>query len=112
MKSYSDKRILVAGAGAIGSFYGGLLSKNGYNVELMVRGKHLAAIRKKNGVLKFNSWKHGQIDIPVNPVEKKPTGKYNIIFLCVKSQDTADTCKQLLDSLNEDGCIFFHFRTE
>lgn len=70
----------------------------------MVRGKHLAAIRK-NGVLKFNSWKHGQIDIPVNPVEK-PTGKYNIIFLCVKSQDTADTCKQLLDSLNEDGCIF------
>lgn len=27
MKSYSDKRILVAGAGAIGSFYGGLLSK-------------------------------------------------------------------------------------
>ncbi|PLX66803.1 MAG: 2-dehydropantoate 2-reductase [Denitrovibrio sp.] len=103
MKLSSDKRILVAGAGAIGSFYGGLMAQAGYNIELMARGKHLKAMQE-TGLLKFNSWNHGQIEIPVNAVEN-PTGKYDIIFLCVKSQDTATTCQLLLNSLSADGCI-------
>jgi len=103
MKLHSDKRILIAGAGAIGSFYGGLMAKAGYNVELMARGEHLRAMQS-GGQLHINSWKYGQQTIDINAAAK-PSGKYDIIFICVKSQDTAETCAQLKDHLKDDGCV-------
>ncbi|MGE4267421.1 MAG: 2-dehydropantoate 2-reductase [Deferribacterales bacterium] len=100
---FSNKRILIAGAGAIGSFYGGLMSKAGYDVELMARGRHLKAMQE-TGVLKMKSWKHGEPVIPVKAVAQA-SGRYGMIILCVKSQDTGETCRQLKDNLADDGCI-------
>lgn len=102
-KLYLNKRILIAGAGAIGSFYGGLMSKAGYDVTLMARGKHLEAMRE-TGTLTIKSWKHGEPVINVNATDK-PEGVYDIIFFCVKSQDTVSMCGYLKDMLAEDGCI-------
>lgn len=99
----SNRRILIAGAGAIGSFYGGLMSKAGFDVELMARGRHLAAMQE-TGVLRIKSWKYGEPVIPVRAVAGAE-GKYGLIILCVKSQDTDDVCKQLKDNLADDGCI-------
>ncbi|WP_415238329.1 2-dehydropantoate 2-reductase [Seleniivibrio woodruffii] len=100
---FSNKRILIAGAGAIGSFYGGLMSRAGYDVELMARGKHLRAMQE-SGVLTIKSWKYGEPVIPVKAVSE-PSGRYGVIILCVKSQDTDTACVQLKDHLAEDGCI-------
>lgn len=102
MKLHSDKRILIAGAGGIGSFYGGLMARAGCNVDFMARGAHLKAMRE-TGKLKISSHEHGELDIRVNAVEK-PEGLYDVIFICVKSQDTAATCPPLVKHLKEDGC--------
>jgi len=104
MKSFSDKRILIAGAGAIGSFYGGLIARAGYDVELLARGAHLAAMQK-SGRLIINSWK---FETPENVSIKAVSGAsdvYDIIIICVKSQDTAEMCARLKDNLADDGCI-------
>lgn len=103
MRSHSDKRILIAGAGAIGSFYGGLMAQAGYNVELLARGAHLRAMQE-SGTLIIKSWKHGEPTIQVKAVSA-PVGEYDIIILCVKSQDTAATGAVLKGHLKADGCI-------
>lgn len=99
----SDKRILIAGSGAIGSFYGGLMAKAGYNVDFYARGAHLAAMQE-TGKLIIDSHKLGEMVLGVNAVAK-PEGVYDIIFLCVKSQGTAEMAAELKDSLASDGCI-------
>ncbi len=38
-------RIAVLGAGAVGSYYGGILCEAGHEVTLLARGPHLAAVR-------------------------------------------------------------------
>jgi len=103
MPSHSDKRILIAGAGAIGSFYGGLMAKAGYNVELLARGPHLQAMQN-SGTLNIKSWKYGEPSIKVKAV-READGIYDLIILCVKTQDTLTTCAQLKDSLAPDGCV-------
>ena len=47
-------KISVMGAGAVGSYYGGLLARAGQDVTLIARGPHLHAIREKG--LKINSF--------------------------------------------------------
>lgn len=103
MKSYSDKRILVAGAGGVGSFYGSLMTKAGLDAELLGRGKHLDEM-VSSGVIHMKSFQFGETDIPVNPTAE-PKGMYDIIFLCVKAHDTARTALSLKDHLKTDGCI-------
>ncbi len=40
-------RIAVMGAGSVGGYLGGMLARGGHDVSLIVRGAHLAAIRKQ-----------------------------------------------------------------
>lgn len=42
-----NKKILIYGAGVIGSTYGGLMAKLGHNVTLLARNKRLAELREK-----------------------------------------------------------------
>lgn len=49
MKCSTDK-ILIYGAGVIGSIYAARLSEYGYNVTVLARGKRLSELRK-NGLL-------------------------------------------------------------
>jgi 2-dehydropantoate 2-reductase len=102
-KSYSDKKILIAGAGAVGSFYGGLMAHAGYDVTLLARGKHLQAMQE-SGELKYNSVKHGKLSVNINATDKTEE-IFDIIFLCAKSHDTAKTCADLKNNLKADGCI-------
>lgn len=41
----NSKRILVVGAGVIGSIYGGRLAENGAEVTFLARGKRLEELR-------------------------------------------------------------------
>ena len=46
----SDTRVAVMGAGAVGSYFGGMLARAGAHVTLIARPNHVQAIRK-NGLL-------------------------------------------------------------
>jgi 2-dehydropantoate 2-reductase len=40
-------RIIILGAGAVGSYYGGLLARAGHSVSFVARGAHLNALRER-----------------------------------------------------------------
>jgi 2-dehydropantoate 2-reductase len=42
--------VLVMGAGAVGSYYGALLARDGHGVTLVARGPHLAALRESGRI--------------------------------------------------------------
>ena len=41
------RKILIYGAGVIGSTYGGLIAKSGHNVTLLARNKRLSELQEK-----------------------------------------------------------------
>ena len=88
-------RILIFGAGSIGSLFGGLLSRK-YDVTLFGRKKHMDEI-KKNG-LKITG-KTNHVFYPKTGTKRG--GKYDLIILTVKAYDTKksmNTLKSIIDS--------------
>lgn len=104
---FSNKKILIAGAGAIGSYFGGLMADAGYDVTFLARGKHLEAMQS-SGVLYMKSKRNGNRTIEVNSVGET-NEKFDIIIICAKMHDSELLCMQLKDSLNDGGfAVSFH----
>src|SRR6266704_291659 len=77
-------RIVVFGAGAMGSFFGGLLSRR-HDVTLIGRGEHMAAIRARG--LRITG-KTAMIARPRTATRIPPGVKPELIFVTTKSYDT------------------------
>lgn len=87
-------KVLVIGAGAVGSYYGGRLADAGHDVTLVGRRLHIDAIRK-NGLV-IDSTISGQHVIRVKAVESiEPGESPDIVLLTVKSYDTEDAANSL-----------------
>jgi len=84
--------IIVMGAGAIGSLFGGLLSKNN-NVTLIGRKPHIETI-KKNGLTIKGKTKINK-KIPAETTVGKIKDSPDLILLTVKSYDTEKAVKQV-----------------
>ena len=84
-------RILVLGAGAIGSVLGGFLAKAGHEVTLLGRPPHMEAIRK-SGLRISGIWgEHQERRLAVATAPEQVNGPpFDWIFVCVKSHQTAD----------------------
>ena len=54
-------KILVMGAGAVGGYFGGVLSRSGADVTFVARGEHLEAIRQRG--LRIESVSSGDFTI-------------------------------------------------
>ncbi|MCX8084674.1 MAG: 2-dehydropantoate 2-reductase [Calditerrivibrio sp.] len=100
MKNHS---LLCFGAGAVGSLFCGLLAKNGFRVDFVARGAHLEEV-KKSSILKIDSYRYGYLEIFVNFYEK-PQKNYDIVFICTKSQDTADACLAIRSYITDKTII-------
>ncbi len=92
-------RILVFGAGSIGSLIGGILSKR-YDVTLLGRKKHMDEM-KKNG-LKITG-KTNNVFYPKTAT--KISGKYDLIILTVKAYDTEKSIRTLKPVLGRTTVI-------
>jgi 2-dehydropantoate 2-reductase len=90
-------KILVMGAGAVGSYFGARLRAAGEDVVLCARGEHLRALRERG--LDISSIR-GDLRVEVvatdTPRELAP---YDLILFCVKAYDT-DVAAQALS-----GCV-------
>ena len=102
-------RILIAGIGGVGGYFGGLLAKHFYKskeVEILfyARGKHLQEIQK-NGLM-VTKGDNGFIAIPTlatdNPNEIRIV---DFIILCTKSYDIETVIEQLAVCQNKDTII-------
>ncbi|MBI2957480.1 MAG: 2-dehydropantoate 2-reductase, partial [Chloroflexi bacterium] len=95
MTEGKNRRVIIFGAGAIGCVVGGHLSLTGTEVILVGRPGHVTAIREKG--LKFiapNGTQVLQLPAVTEPrqIEFRPE---DVVFLCVKSQDTEGAMRDL-----------------
>ena len=83
-------RVLVVGAGAVGSLFGARLTQAGHDVVLVARPAHAAAIRAHGLRLEGRS----SVTVRLDAVERVPeAGEFDAVLLTVKSYDVAPTAR-------------------
>jgi 2-dehydropantoate 2-reductase len=98
-------RILIYGAGAVGGFLGGLLTRSGADVTLVARGAQHEALSRKGLILEGpKSGSPDPIKVKVcRPGEEK--GPYDLIFIGLKSQHLAGAAAHFVELLARGGSI-------
>jgi ketopantoate reductase len=94
-------KILILGAGAIGSVFGGFLAKSGHEVVLLGRQAHMATINQ-NGLKIEGIW--GEHDITshikgytsLSAIREGEGNAFDLILLTVKSYDTEAVIRDYL----------------
>jgi len=100
-----DPRVLVAGAGAVGSVIGGMLAAAGHRVTLLGRAPHLAAIAAEGLVLE-GLWGERRVrDLTLAATVDELAGPYDAVLLTVKSYDTAGTLATVRSLVASAGCV-------
>jgi len=94
--------IVVLGAGAIGSLFGGLLSKKN-NVLLIGRKQHIRAINK-NGLKLFGKT-NITVKIPATDSINKVTSSPDLLILTVKAYDTETAIKEAKSVINSNTVV-------
>ena len=79
--------IAVVGAGAVGSYFGGMLARAGHPVTLIGRASHVDAIERGGLRLQSVTWDE---PIPVRAtVDLAAVREASVVLICVKTVDTA-----------------------
>lgn len=91
-------RIGVVGAGAVGGFFGSLLSRAGHEVTVLARGEHLEAIRQHG--LRVRSFRSGDpggewVAWPHATDDPAESGVQDLILFAVKSYDTDQAARAI-----------------
>jgi 2-dehydropantoate 2-reductase len=94
-------KIAVMGAGGIGSYLGGMLARNGADVTLICRGRHLAAIRA--GGLAVSSPKHS-FSVRI-PARDDCAGRADVILQATKLYQLQAATRQMLPMLGEGTIV-------
>src|SRR5262249_48321373 len=87
-------KVLVVGAGAVGSYYGGRLALSGHDVHFVGRKRHIEAIQSHG--LTIDSKLTGKHNVRVTASESVFADKpADLVFLTVKSYDTAEAARSI-----------------
>ena len=94
--------IVVFGAGAMGSLFGGLLSQK-HNVILIGRTPHINKIKQKGLTIKGKT----QLNLKISAETSVEKIKYptDLIILTVKSYDTEQSIKQAKKLIGRDTLV-------
>ena len=98
-------RFIIYGAGAVGGVIGARLHQAGNEVVLIARGAHLGAIQKRG--LTLEAWEEtAALPIPVvaDPSEIE-FREDDVVFLCMKTQDSAPALEHLALSAPADIAV-------
>lgn len=98
----SDKKIAILGAGAVGSFYGGILARSGFDVTFIAKGRQLEAFKQSG--LTIKSYKYGTFNLKIKAAPQLE-GNYDIIIVATKSEDTEKACRNINEHLSKQGCV-------
>lgn len=98
-------KYLIAGTGGTGAAIGAFLASEGKDVTFIARGAHLDAM-KKNGLI-IDSGLKGHIEIKnVKAFEGKDiNGKFDVIFICVKSYSLDDMVPVIKKASHSDTIV-------
>ena len=95
--------IAVVGAGAIGSYFGGLLARAGRKVTLIGRQRHVDAINR-DGLLFQSGGVEERIPITAT-ADIAAMADARLILFCVKSLDTEEAAARIAPHLAPDAVI-------
>ena len=99
-------RILVFGAGAIGGYLGAILSAAGADVTLVARGAQYDALSRRGVILESPKRRSDPIRVNVcRQGEERPP--YDLIFICLKSQQIGESAAHVAGLLAHDGSLVF-----
>jgi 2-dehydropantoate 2-reductase len=90
-------RVAVVGAGAVGSYFGGMLARAGAHVTLIARAAHVDAIRR--GGLFLDTVTFQEHVAAAASTEISATRDAEFVLFCVKTVDTEDAARQLAPHL-------------
>ncbi len=95
-------KIAVMGAGAVGAYYGGALTRAGRDVVLIARGEHGEAMRR-DGLSVESNWGDYDVhpDVALTPEE---AGAVDLVLHCVKLYSNAETIPTM-HPLMGDGTV-------
>ncbi len=96
-------RIGIAGAGAVGSYFGSMLEQAGHPVTFLARGSHLTAMQKHGLVIDGDGAEAHSTKTFTDNIEDLAASE--LILFCVKSNDTARMAEQLLPLLQGDALV-------
>ena len=100
-------RVIVFGAGAIGSVLGGMLAKHGASVTLLGRPWHLDVVRQ-SGLRISGLWGETiiqHLELATQPDQTPAWKTADYVFICVKSYDTEAAAKALAPFLGPKTLI-------
>jgi 2-dehydropantoate 2-reductase len=97
-------RVLVAGAGGVGGYFGARLVRAGTPVTFLARGAHLAALRREG--LRIRSAVEGEFAVKVDAVDNVRGGPVaDVVLFCVKSFDTEATAAAIRPVVGPDTAV-------
>jgi 2-dehydropantoate 2-reductase len=96
-------RTAVLGAGAVGSYFGGMLARAGTPVTLIGREAHVDALRRQGLAIERAD---GVTRIEVAASTRiEDAGGANLVLVCVKAPDTEDVARSLAPHLAPDALV-------
>jgi len=96
-------RVAVLGAGAVGSYFGGMLARSGVQVTLIGRAAHVESIRANKLFLDTVSF---QDHVAVSAsTEISAVRDADVILFCVKTTDTEDAARSLKPYLAPNAVV-------
>lgn len=103
MTSSAHPRIVVVGAGAVGSFFGALLARAGHPVTLIGRPAHVEAIARDGLRVQMHE---REIRVELHATtEIEAVRDAETVLVCVKSRDTDALARQLAPLLAADALV-------
>jgi 2-dehydropantoate 2-reductase len=101
----AHERILVAGAGAIGSVIGAMLHRRGHRVTMLGRREHLEAARRDGLRISGLLGEHVARGIDAADDAARLDGQFDLILVTVKPYDTAQIADPIAARLTPGGFV-------
>lgn len=93
----------VIGAGAVGSYFGGLLARAGCDVTLVARQDHVKAIQENGLYMECQSFQE-RVSVKTS-TEYQAIKNADLVLFCVKSPDTESVAIEIQPYLSKDTII-------
>jgi 2-dehydropantoate 2-reductase len=91
------KRVAVMGAGAVGSYFGGMLARAGVPVTMIARGAYVEAVRRNNLFLDTVTFQERvAVDVSTDPSAARDA---HVVLFCVKGQDNEEAARAMAPHL-------------
>ena len=97
-------RVAIMGAGAVGGYFGGLLSRAGHAVTFIARGPHLAAMREHGLALETPK---GRLAVDNARFIEHPSeaGSCDVVLFAVKAFDIESAAAPLKPLVDGGACV-------